>query len=397
MNQCINNNNDCKWIALCNNPKILNVEGNIHPNKINIICNRPSQFYSQLEQKNNENLNIYELSKINFSGVYVLTHDFLQDLEEVEQTQCRNIICYRKNTIYNNRCLKLSFYFVDDQSSQSCNNIPRDIQNNPNSWCFSIEDSDSNINDDIFNIVLISNTNQNIIEQAAGSFQSIGINIFRSQNDESNIEPLNTIPTHLNVDGICLDKSFNTPCNLYNVDNCPVDNKVDSYGNVISRSQCSIDFENNKCISLGVPSEILDKNTCHYNYLLTGNCEQNCQRVDISQNTDDENYICVNKNQLSCLNLDNENCNNNEDCKIDTDGSCVSKKNIQSIFDSTDTLVSNFKNVFRGETENSAFENILEDSDTNTSSFENNNEFLISQNENIEGNIHSFIDSYKST
>ena len=139
--------------------------------------------------------------------------------------------------------------------------------------------------------------------------------------------------------GYCTDTRMLQPCNMFDLEHCPTEVKVDNMGNKMpGTNHCKI--VRNKCVNNGDVFSGEDSfNSCHYNYLNTGACDNNKCRSTIVYDTNRvsiNNQKCVPRERLPCSLLSEEECKDKDivsnNCYWDkTNGKCNPTQNFTTL------------------------------------------------------------------
>lgn len=151
--------------------------------------------------------------------------------------------------------------------------------------------------------------------------------------------------------GFCTDTRMLQPCQLFDKENCPTEVKVDNMGNKIPGSNHCI-LNGDFCINNPEIFTDGEYDTCHYNYLNTGNCDENtCRLKDLydSKHTGLNIKKCVARESMPCSMLTREECVRpivGDSCYWDSDNSkCSPTQNM----DSLKNVLSNVANIGNNE------------------------------------------------
>ena len=132
--------------------------------------------------------------------------------------------------------------------------------------------------------------------------------------------------------GRCMENDTVVPCQLYKTDTCPIEDKVDIYGNILQPNQCKLNNKNECIPSSNNTSQL----TCETNNYL-GSCPTNdCKLVEINSqdrktlSPTHKKHICVDRFRLPCSALHTNNClgENSNLCEIENDICKVKNINI---------------------------------------------------------------------
>lgn len=150
------------------------------------------------------------------------------------------------------------------------------------------------------------------------------------------------IPNINDIGGHCMDNNTVVPCQLYKTEACPIENKLDIYGNIIQPNQCILDNNNNCMASTNNTSSL----TCETNNYL-GSCPQNnCKSVQIKSQDEQTllpthtKNICVDRFRLPCSALETNNCLGVNASLCELENGVCNVKNI-NILDEIDTNLRN--------------------------------------------------------
>ena len=137
--------------------------------------------------------------------------------------------------------------------------------------------------------------------------------------------------------GFCTDTRMLQPCQLFDKEKCPTEVKVDNMGNKIPGSNHCI-LNGDACINN--PEVFTDGgfDTCHYNYLNTGNCDpSNCRLKDLYDSKHNGLNIkkCISRESMPCSMLSRGECNTEiagDSCYWDPNSrKCSPTQNMESL------------------------------------------------------------------
>ena len=138
--------------------------------------------------------------------------------------------------------------------------------------------------------------------------------------------------------GFCTDTRMLQPCQLFDKNTCPTEVKVDNMGNKIPGSNhCRLNED--ACVNNSNEAVENDYDSCHYNYLNTGNCDSSkCRLRDLydSKRTGLNIKKCISKESMPCSMLTRDECLNEQivdnNCRWDNENSkCLPNQNMESL------------------------------------------------------------------
>lgn len=152
--------------------------------------------------------------------------------------------------------------------------------------------------------------------------------------------------------GFCTDTRMLQPCQLFDTETCPTEVKVDNMGNkIVGSNHCKL--EGSACINNTQVFTDSELDTCHYDYLNTGECDVNrCRLKNLydSKHTGLNIKKCIARESMPCTMLDRTECVDKQivgnSCYWDPNSSkCSPTQNMESL----KNVLSNVANVGNNE------------------------------------------------